>query len=102
MTSTSAPPSCNNAADSSALWPAPITTSCWPANRLRSRCSDECQASEGGRPSNSGGRTDADSDNDTARPDHVAICKDDSEARRTGFDAGNLPLIAVGYRLALI
>src|SRR6266540_1519401 len=49
-----------------------------------------------------GERTDADSDNDTARPDHVAICKDDSEARRTGFDAGNLPLIEVGYRLALI
>ena len=49
-----------------------------------------------------GERTDADSNNDTAGPDHVAICKDDSEARRTGFNAGNLPLIEVGYRLALI
>ena len=54
--STSAPVSCSNAADSSALWPLPMTITFFPAKQLRSRCSELCDTTSRGSFANSGGR----------------------------------------------
>ena len=56
MTSTSAPASCSNAADSRALCPPPITATRLLAKWRRSRWSHECDAYCVGTLSNSGAR----------------------------------------------
>ena len=54
-TSTVALASNRSAADSSALWPAPITTTRRPAKRRRSPCSEAWETSSLGRPANGAG-----------------------------------------------